>query len=109
MGKQQEQRTRAEARAFAEEFIYTPFMVGVDIHEAQARWDELLERVHQGEEVTITKDGMPIARLIGLEQTGQARQPGRLAGRLHYGDDQDADAEIERLFLGSDPFPPEAS
>jgi prevent-host-death family protein len=36
----------------------------VEVHEAQDKWDSLLDRVAQGEEIIITKDGTAIARLI---------------------------------------------
>ena len=38
--------------------------------EARTHWSELLEMVHQGKEVIITKRGKPIAKLIPVRQDG---------------------------------------
>ncbi|RMD97650.1 MAG: type II toxin-antitoxin system prevent-host-death family antitoxin [Calditrichaeota bacterium] len=38
--------------------------------EARTHWSELLEMVHQGTEVIITKRGKPIAKLIPVRKDG---------------------------------------
>lgn len=51
----------------------------ITAHEAQARFSELLERVALGEEVVITREGEPIARLSRCERRGP-RKPGGAEG-----------------------------
>lgn len=60
----------------------------ISIDEAQSRLDRLVERAAAGEDVVLTKDGKPVARLVPLK-TG-TRQPGRLEGRTWIADDVDA-------------------
>lgn len=42
--------------------------VTVGAFEVKTKFSELLERVHQGEEVTITKHEKPVARLVPFEK-----------------------------------------
>jgi antitoxin (DNA-binding transcriptional repressor) of toxin-antitoxin stability system len=60
-------------------------MATVTIEEAQARLRALIEQMHPGEEIIITRDLKPIARLIA-EQTPQlpARQLGTIKGSVLY-------------------------
>lgn len=51
-------------------------MITVETSEAEASFATLLDRVAGGEEVTITKDGEPVARLV----------PASTAGREHVDD-----------------------
>lgn len=44
-------------------------MIQVNIHEAKTRLSELLERVQNGEHVTIAKAGKPIAELNKIRIT----------------------------------------
>jgi len=41
----------------------------VDANEAEMRFLELLERAAQGEEITITRDGAAVARLVPVRPT----------------------------------------
>jgi prevent-host-death family protein len=43
-------------------------VVTVGVHEAKTTLSELLRRVAAGEEVTITRDGDPIARLVPIQR-----------------------------------------
>lgn len=54
----------------------------VNVHEAKTHFSKLLARVHQGEEVIVTKAGKPYARLVPLAETTPERRPGRLEGRV---------------------------
>jgi len=52
-------------------------MKNVAIFEAKARFSELLAAVQSGEEVSITRHGKPIVRMVAVlpdDATGQARQ-----------------------------------
>ena len=43
-------------------------------YEAKTRLPELLRQVTQGEEFTITRRGVPIARIVGVEDTVEDRR-----------------------------------
>lgn len=49
----------------------------VGAYEAKTHLSELLERVHQGEEITITRHGSPVARLVPVK--GKATPEERMA------------------------------
>jgi prevent-host-death family protein len=46
----------------------------VDLETAQMEMDELIDRACAGEEIVISQDGKPVARLIGLPES--MREPG---------------------------------
>jgi prevent-host-death family protein len=60
----------------------------ITLEEAQAHLAELIERLSPGEEVVITQNEQPVARLIGQRPFG--RQPGSARGKLtvHTEDDE---------------------
>lgn len=47
--------------------------------EAKKRLDELLDRAERGEEVTITREGKPVAKLVPMGNTGM---PARTAADI---------------------------
>jgi prevent-host-death family protein len=51
-----------------------------NVHEAKTHLSRLLERVAAGEEITIARNGRPIARLVPV--VNRPRKPGRLKGRI---------------------------
>lgn len=55
--------------------------IQANIHEAKTHFSELLERVHNGEEVIIAKAGKPYARLVPVVEAGE-RQPGTFRGQI---------------------------
>lgn len=61
----------------------------VNVHEAKTHLSKLLERVAQGEEVTIAKAGRPVARLVPLRPP-DTRPLGCDAGLGYIADDFDA-------------------
>jgi prevent-host-death family protein len=48
----------------------------VNIHEAKTHLSRLLERVQNGEEITIAKAGKPVARLTAIRERPARRVPG---------------------------------
>lgn len=46
-------------------------MDAVNVSDAKARFSELVDRAADGETVTITKRGRPVARLVPIEQPRQ--------------------------------------
>jgi len=56
-------------------------MAMINIHQAKTRFSKLLDRVHSGEEIIISKAGKPFAKRI-LLQPPEKRTPGIAKGRV---------------------------
>lgn len=69
----------------------------VNIHEAKTHLSRLLQRVASGEEVTIARAGVPVARLIAVETKMKARPLGMDRGKVWVADDFDAPLPDELL------------
>jgi prevent-host-death family protein len=39
-------------------------MISLGIYEARTRWSEVIDRVAKGEEIVITRHGLPVAKLV---------------------------------------------
>jgi prevent-host-death family protein len=64
--------------------------VEVNIHQAKTHLSRLLQRVAAGEEVTIARSGVPVARLVAVETKKKIRPLGMDRGRIWIADDFDA-------------------
>ena len=72
----------------------------VDLHKAKVHLSRLLQRVEAGEEITIARDGTPIARLVPMA-TQRKQLQGIDRGRVWIAEDFDApDPGIAALFYG---------
>ena len=60
-------------------------MTTVNVHEAKTNLSRLLAQVEAGEEVTIARNGKPVARLVAIQPQGK-RQPGILKGKIEIPD-----------------------
>jgi prevent-host-death family protein len=60
-------------------------MKTVNVHEAKTTLSQLLSQVEHGEEVVIARNGVPVARLVGI-QPPIRREPGILRGDLAWKD-----------------------
>ncbi len=81
----------------------------VNVHEAKTHLSRLLKRVEAGEEITISRAGKRVAKLIAAEPRGKTRPMGMLRDKIWIADDFDApDPELEALFYG-EPIVPEPS
>jgi prevent-host-death family protein len=67
----------------------------LNVHEAKTHLSRLLERVERGEEITIARNGVAVAKLVPIPV--RQRQPGRLKGRLRIAADFDAPLPPEIL------------
>lgn len=75
----------------------------VSLYDAKTHLSSLVERAARGEEIVITKNGAPRARLSALPQGGSERQPVNAMEISYIAEDFDApDARIEALFAGDD-------
>jgi prevent-host-death family protein len=79
----------------------------VNIHEAKTHLSRLLQRVAAGEEITIAKSGVPIARLVAVEPSQAIRPLGMDRGQIWIADDFDAPLpdDLLKLFYGGE-LPP---
>ncbi|HWH33591.1 MAG TPA: type II toxin-antitoxin system prevent-host-death family antitoxin [Egibacteraceae bacterium] len=68
----------------------------VGVHEAKTTLSKLLKRVAAGEEITITRGGEPVARLVAA-QGAPRRTLGQDRGR--YGVPDDFDAPLDEAAL----------
>jgi len=65
-------------------------MILKNISEAKAELSALIDAVSRGEEVLISKAGVPVARLVRYAGVATKRMPGALKGRItiHDGSDE---------------------
>jgi len=76
----------------------------VNIHEAKTQLSRLLKRVTAGEEITIARAGVPVAKLVAIAPCSGTRPMGMDRGKIWISDDFDApDPELEALFYAEIP------
>ena len=61
----------------------------VTLSDAKARFSEIVERVGNGEEFVITREGKPVVRITRFVAHGQSRKLGDFAGRIRMSADFD--------------------
>ena len=83
----------------------------VNIHQAKTHLSRLLQRVAVGEEVTIARAGVPVARLVAIESAPKPRPMGMYRGQFTVPEDFDAPLpdELLALFEGEKPHRPRRS
>jgi prevent-host-death family protein len=69
----------------------------VSVYAAKTHLSRLLDRAAKGEEVVITRNGRPIARLVPVAALRAPRKLGGLRGRIRIADDFDAPLPDELL------------
>jgi len=78
----------------------------INIHEAKTHFSKLLQRVAGGEEVTIARAGVPVARLVPIKSTNKVRPLGMDRGKIWIADDFDSLPEdLLKEFYGGE-LPP---
>ena len=79
----------------------------VNVHEAKTHLSRLLQRVAAGEEITIARAGIPVARLVAVEPEKKIRPLGFDRGKIWVADDFDAPLpdDLLKLFYGGE-LPP---
>ncbi len=77
----------------------------VNVHEAKTQLSRLLKRVTAGEEITISRAGVPVAKLVAIAPINAERPLGALEGQIHIADDFDSPLpdDLLALFNGDDP------
>jgi prevent-host-death family protein len=76
----------------------------VNIHEAKTHLSRLLQRVAAGEEVTIARAGVPVARLVAVAPEKKTRPLGFARGEVWIADDFDAPLpdDLLKAFYGGE-------
>lgn len=74
------------------------------LYEAKTNLSALVERAAAGEEIIITKNGVPKARLVPMPKVALPRKPGGWEGRVWMSDDFDDPLpdDIQAAFEGRD-------
>ncbi|MGD0720322.1 MAG: type II toxin-antitoxin system Phd/YefM family antitoxin [Roseiarcus sp.] len=62
----------------------------VSLYEAKTHLSQLVDRVAEGEEIVITKNGVAMARLTPIAFKGERRKPAGAMGVTYISDDFDA-------------------
>jgi prevent-host-death family protein len=77
----------------------------INVHEAKTHLSRLLRRVAAGEEITISRAGVPVAKLIAVASSNAERPLGALEGQIYIADDFDAPLpdDLLALFNGEEP------
>jgi len=71
----------------------------VNIHQAKTHLSRLLQRVAGGEEITIARAGVPVARLVAIDKGRTPRPLGMDRGRFRVPEDFDGPLPDEVLAL----------
>jgi prevent-host-death family protein len=76
----------------------------VSLYDAKTHLSQLVDRAAEGEEIMISKNGKPLARLMPLASRGPRRIPAGALGVVRIGPDFDAalPADIQAAFEGRD-------
>jgi prevent-host-death family protein len=73
----------------------------VSLYDAKTRLSSLVEQAFEGEEIVITKNGIPKAKLVRAPFTGAKRSPSDDLGLTYIAEDFDApDPAIAAAFNG---------
>lgn len=60
-------------------------METIGIYEARTRWSEIIDKVGKGEEVTVTRHGVPIARIIPVDSEKRLAVRDAIAAMKEFG------------------------
>ena len=74
-------------------------MPQVPLEEARTHLDELIQAALNGDEVVITKDSKPVARVVAIQATKPKPSFGSARGKIHMAEDFDAPLEDLKPFM----------
>jgi prevent-host-death family protein len=73
----------------------------ISLYDAKTRLSALVDQAAAGQEIVISKKGVPMAKLVPIPFRGHPRQPANAMGITYIAEDFDAaDEEIIRMFEG---------
>jgi prevent-host-death family protein len=61
-----------------------------NIHEAKTQLSRIVSRVEAGEEIVISRDGHPVAKVVRLDSSVRRSRRGSLRGNIIFADDWDS-------------------
>ena len=61
-----------------------------NIHDAKTQLSRIIARVEAGEEIVISRDGHPVAKVVRLDTAVRRTGRGSLRGKIAFADDWDA-------------------
>ncbi len=61
-------------------------MTTVSMHEAKTHLSRLVCQAEAGDDIIITRDKVPVARLVPIQPAPAHREPGRLRGKITLDD-----------------------
>jgi prevent-host-death family protein len=61
-------------------------MITITVEDAGKDLNRLIDQVRAGEEVLITSDDQPVAKIVAVAKSRQPRTPGRLQGQVDLPD-----------------------
>jgi prevent-host-death family protein len=68
-----------------------------NIHEAKTQLSRIIERVEKGEQVVISRAGVPVAKVVPFPAQANRRGRGSLAGQIQLADDWDSPEVNEEI------------
>ncbi len=68
-----------------------------NVHEAKSQLSRILERVENGEDVVISRAGVPVAKVVQYRRRAARTSRGTLAGHITYSADWDSDETNARI------------
>jgi prevent-host-death family protein len=68
-----------------------------NIHEAKTQLSRIIERVEKGEQVVISRAGVPVAKVVPFPQQADRTGRGSLAGQIELTDDWDSPEVNEQI------------
>lgn len=73
--------------------------MNVSVAEAKAKFSELVKRVEAGEEITVTRHGKVVARVVPPVKEASLPRIGALKGQVWIADDFDAPLEEFKEYM----------
>jgi prevent-host-death family protein len=79
-------------------------MIEVNVYAAKTQLSKLLDRAERGEEIVITRNGRPVAKLVPARASAKPRKLGKLKGKIKISPDFDAPLpdDLLRAFEGKE-------
>lgn len=82
----------------------------VGVHEAKTKLSSLIRELEDGDEVLVTRGGLPVAKLVPVtertpESTPGQRGYGMFEGQMRMADDFEDDEELFAEMFGLPPLP----
>jgi prevent-host-death family protein len=83
-------RLRSWTKELAKELVMAEAAAQFNIHEAKTQLSRIVSRVEAGEEIVISRDGRPVAKVVRLDSSVRRSRRGSLRGKIAFADDWDS-------------------